>query len=119
MRADRTGVFGRPPASGESLASGRRGVELESLGRHAEAAAAFEAAGMPHAALRNWREAGEYEKALPHASGRTKVDLQWLIRAEKLMQRRPEGIQDRLEPAERKRLGKAMRMPRPRKTLFG
>ena len=119
MRADTTGAFGRPPASDEPLAYARRAVELESLGRHAEAAAAFEKAGMPRAALRNWREAGEYEKALPHASGRTKVDLQWLIRAEKLMQRRPEGIQDRLEPAERKRLGKAMRMPRPQKTLFG
>ena len=118
MRADRTGVSGRPPAIGEALASRRRAVELESHGRHAEAAAAFEEAGMPHSALRNWREAGEYEKALPHASGRTKVDLQWLIRAEKLMQLRPEGIQDRLEAAERKRLAKAMRMPRPQKTLF-
>lgn len=70
---------------------------------------------MPQDALRNWREAGEYEKALVHAEGKTRADLQWMIRAEKLMERRPDGIQDRLEMAERKRLGRAMRLPRPRK----
>lgn len=119
MQADRPGLFGRLQAEAESRGHRRRAVELERLGRHAQAAAAFEEADMPNAALRNWREAGEYERALPHASGQAKADLQWMIRAEKLMRRRPEGIQDRLEAAERKRLAKAMRLPKPRKTLFG
>ena len=93
----------------------QRAVELERLGRHMEAAAAFEDAGMPERALHNWREAGQYEKALPLATGKTEADLKWMIRAEKLMARRPQGIQDRLEDAERKRLGKAMRLPRPKR----
>ena len=117
-RADKPKVAERFLASEGSRDPRKLAVEYERLGRHAEAAAAFEEAGMPQQALRNWREAGEYERALPHAKGKTKADLQWMIRAEKLMHRRPEGIQNRLEVAERKRLAKAMRMPLPQKTLF-
>ena len=86
-------------------------IVSEGLGRHSQAAAAFEEAGMPQDAFRNWRKAGQYEKALPHAKGKTKADLQWMIRAEKLMHRRPREIQNRLTVAERKRLAKATRMP--------
>lgn len=92
-------------------------IVSEGLGRHPQAGAAFEAAGRPHDALLNWRKAGEYEKALPHARGQARADLQWMMRAEKLMHRRPPEIQDRLTVAERKRLAKATRMPvrrRPR-----
>ena len=117
-RADKSKVVGKILASEGPRDPGQLAVEFERVGRHSQAAAAFEEAGMPLHALRNWREAGEYEKALPHAKGQTKADLQWMIRAEKLMHRRPEGIQDRLEAAERKRLAKAMRMPMPRRTLF-
>jgi hypothetical protein len=119
VRADKSKVVEQSLAREGSRDPGKLAVEFERLGRHSQAAAAFQEAGMPQDALRNWREAGEYEKALPHAKGKTKADLQWMISAEKLMHRRPKGIQDRLEAAERKRLGKAMRMPMPRKTLFG
>ena len=70
---------------------------------------------MSQDALRNWRRAGEYEKALPHAGGDTKADLQWMIQSEKLMQLRPADIQNRLTAAERKRLAKATRMPTRRR----
>ena len=90
-------------------------IVSEGFGRHAQAAAAFEEAGMSQDALRNWRRAGEYEKALPHAGGDTKADLQWMIQSEKLMQLRPADIQNRLTAAERKRLAKATRMPTRRR----
>lgn len=90
----------------------------ERLGHHSRAAKAYEQAGMPVDALRNWRIAGEFDKAALHAKGKLKTDLMWMVRTEKLMQRRPKGIQDRLTPNERKRLSKAMRMPRRQKTLF-
>ena len=93
-------------------------IVSEGLGRHAQAGAAFEAAGMPQDALRNWRIAGDFEKALPLATGKTKADLQWMVKTEELMRRRPREIQDRLTVAERKRLAKAKRMPprqRPRR----
>lgn len=90
-------------------------IVSEGFGRHAQAAAAFEEAGMSKDALRNWRRAGEYEKALPHAWGDTKADLQWMIQAEKLMELRPGDIQNRLTVAERKRLAKATRMPTRRR----
>lgn len=93
-------------------------VVSEGLGRHAQAAVAFEEAGMSRDALRNWRRVGQYEKALRHAGGETRADLQWMIQAEKLMQLRPGNIQDRLTVGERKRLAKATRMP-PRRRRPG
>jgi hypothetical protein len=95
----------------ESPAPRQLAIVSEALGRHSQAGGAFEEAGMPQDAFRNWRKAGQYEKALPHAKGETKADLQWMIRAEKLMQHRPMEIQNRLTVAERKRLAKATRMP--------
>lgn len=65
--------------------------------------------------VHSWRKQGRFERALRLAEGRAKADLQWMIETESLMKRRPVGIQDRLTNAERKRLGKAMRLPRPRK----
>ena len=100
------------------LEAKQRAIESEESGRHSEAGAAFEEVGMPQDALRNWRVAGDFEKALPLAKGKAKADLRWLIRAEKHMRRRPHGIQDRLTVAERRRLAKAMRVPRPKKRLF-
>ncbi len=90
-------------------------IVSEGLGRHAQAARAFEKAGMQQPAFRNWRKAGQFEKALPYAKGKAKADLQWMIRAEKLMQRRPDDIQNRLTAAERKRLEAAKRMPARRR----
>lgn len=95
----------------ESPAPRQLAIVSEALGRHSQAGGAFEEAGMPQDACRNWRKAGQYEKALPHAKGEAKADLQWMIRAEKLMQHRPMEIQNRLTVAERKRLAKATRMP--------
>lgn len=65
--------------------------------------------------LENRRKQGSFESALPLAEGQAKADLQWMIKTESLMKRRPVGIQDRLTNAERKRLGQAMRLPRPKK----
>ena len=96
----------------------QRAMTAENRGRHSEAGAAFEDAGMPAEALRNWRLAAELEKALRLAKGEAKADLQWLALTELLMSRRPEGIQDRLTAAERRRLSKAMRLPLPSKKLF-
>lgn len=118
MRADKSKDFQKLLRTEKSRDLKDVAIELEQIGRHSDAAEVFEEAGMYQSALRNWREAGEFERALRHAKGRTKADLKWLISAERLMHFRPEGIQDRLEPAERKRLGKAMRMPMPQKTLF-
>ena len=91
------------------------GIVSEGTGRYSVAAEAFERAGMPEDALRNWRKGGQFEKALRHATRKTKADLQWMIRTEKLMKRRPDRIQDRLTVAERKRLARATRMPMRKK----
>ena len=96
----------------------RWAMTAENRGRHSEAGAAFEDAGMPVDALRNWRLAAEFEKAIRLAKGEAKADLEWLAMTELLMRRRPHGIQDRLTAAERKRLSKAMRLPLPSKTRF-
>ncbi len=119
VRSDKSKAVDQLRASGARRDPLDVAAEFERLGRHLLAAAVYEDAGMPEDALRNWREAGEHEKALPHATGQLQADLQWMIRVEKLMQRRPNGIQDRLETAERKRLAKAMRVPKPNKRLFG
>ena len=86
-------------------------IVSEGLGRHAQAAAAFEEAGRPQDALRNWRLVGDFHRALPLAEGKTKLDLQWLISVELHMQVRPGELQNRLTKAERRRLTNATRMP--------
>lgn len=91
----------------------RRAKAAENRGRHSEAGAAFEDAGMPVDALRNWRLAADFEKALELAKGTAQEDLKWLVLTEAIMRRRPDGIQDRLTAAERRRLSKAMRLPLP------
>ena len=91
-------------------------VESERSGRHWIAAEAYELAGMHQEAHRNWREAGHFIGALKLAKGQAKADLEWMIRTTALMVRRPIGLQDRLEPAERRRLAKAMRLPMRRKS---
>ncbi|MDE0102907.1 MAG: hypothetical protein OXN89_11050 [Bryobacterales bacterium] len=87
------------------------GMIAEGLGRYAQAATAFEDAALREAALRNWRLAGNFEKALSLADGQTKEDLQWLIATEKHMSVRPFELQERISPSERSRLTKATRMP--------
>lgn len=98
----------------ESPEPRRLAVVSEGLGLHSQAAAAFQEAELYQDALRNWRKDGKYEEALAHAKGKTKGDLEWMIKAEKLMERRPREIHNRLTVAERKRLAKATRMPRRR-----
>ena len=96
----------------------RRAKTAENRGRHSEAGAAYEDAGMPEDALRNWRLAADFKKAIQLAKGEEMEDLRWLVMTESIMRLRPDGIQDRLTAAERRRLSKAMRLPLPSKRLF-
>ncbi len=95
------------------------GLVAEGLGRYAQAGAAFEDAAMPEAALRNWRLAGNFEKALQLADGQTRKDLQWLIATEEHMRVRPVELQERISPSERSRLTRATRMPARRRPARG
>ncbi len=65
--------------------------------------------------LENRRKRGSFESALSLAEGQAKADLQWMIKTESLMKRRPVGIQDRLTTGERRRLGQVMRLPHRKK----
>ena len=85
------------------------GTILEKVGRKTEAAEAFELAGMPKDALRNWRDSGRIDKAVRLAEGEEKADLQWLVDMQELISQRPLRIQDRLDDSEKKRLNKMLR----------
>lgn len=76
----------------------------EAQGRHEEAAETFEAAGQAKDALRNWRLAGRWERAMPLAEEGTRADLAWLHEVDGIMGRRPEGHEGRLTPREGQRL---------------
>jgi len=82
----------------------RLGQLREAQGRPAEAAKAFEEVNAGADALRNWRAAGDWEKAVLLAEGEARRDLEWMIEHEQLYGRRPEGQRDRMTKAERERL---------------
>ncbi len=89
--------------------------------RHADAAGAFERAGMPADAYRQWRLAGDWDRALrladadPAAVGRPAEtdELAWLSALRVLIQRRPSGHDARLTPGERERIQRLLRSVDP------
>ena len=94
----------------------RSGRLSENLGRPAEAARHYEKAGMAADALRTWRLAAEWERAIVHAKGKEKRDLAWLISVEKSAGRRPQGIENRLTARERDKLSKLTKLPRAKRS---
>ena len=82
----------------------------EAENRFEEAAEAFGRAGAREDALRTWRAAGVWEKALNFAEGADKDDLQWLVELGALAVRRPVGLEERLTLAERRRLRNAWQL---------
>ncbi len=86
--------------SPDPLVSGR---VLEVLGRHAEAAPAFLAAGKPEGAARNWRLAGDLEQAERYADALPPgdaADLKWLCNLQRLIKAKPAKIGARLTVVE-------------------
>lgn len=94
----------------------RSGLHSEYLGRPAEAAQHYEKAGMADDALRTWRLAAEWEKAIVHAKGNEKKDLAWLVSVEKAAGRRPAGIENRMTAQEREKLAKLTKLPRAKRS---
>lgn len=94
----------------------RSGLHSEYLGRPAEAAQHYEKAGMADDALRTWRLAAEWEKAIVHAKGNEKKDLAWLVSLEKAAGRRPAGIENRMTAQEREKLAKLTKLPRAKRS---
>ena len=84
----------------------RIGRLREAQERYEEAGEAFEAAETPQEALRNWRFAGKWERALPLAGEdeAARMDLKWLNDVQVLLERQPEGHDDRLTAQESRRL---------------
>lgn len=94
----------------------RSGLHSEYLGRPAEAAQHYENAGMTDDALRTWRLAAEWEKAIVHAKGNEKKDLGWLVSVEKVAGRRPAGIENRMTKGEREKLARLTKLPRAKRS---
>ena len=88
------------------------GTILERVGRRSEAAEAFERAGLPRDALRNWRHSGRLDRAVPLADGEEKADLKWLLDVEGLIAQRPPHVEDRLSGAEKRRLNQVLQSAR-------
>ncbi|MCY4057715.1 MAG: hypothetical protein OXG44_06920, partial [Gammaproteobacteria bacterium] len=76
----------------------------EAQGRFDEAAEAFERAEMPEDALRAWRMAGRWEQAIRLAEGTERADLEWLGNLQRMAEKQPEDLGERLTPGERERL---------------
>lgn len=90
----------------------RTGRLREAQGRHEDAAEAFETAGAPEDALRNWREAGNWERALSLARGRDEAqvkDLGWLVDLQNLRERLPAKLTNRLTKGDEARLSELLR----------
>jgi hypothetical protein len=80
----------------------------EVSGHHTQAAEDFAGIDMPVDALRNWRLAGVWEKALPLASGQERENLAWLGQLEEKMAAKPSELEAWLTPAEKIRLKKVL-----------
>ncbi|MDE0659920.1 MAG: hypothetical protein OXI79_09775 [Gammaproteobacteria bacterium] len=76
----------------------------EAQGRFDEAAEAFERAEMPEDALRTWRMAGRWERAIRLAEGTERADLEWLGDLQRTVEEQPTDLGERLTPGERERL---------------
>ena len=86
----------------------RIGRLRESEGRLEEAADTFERAGLAADALRNWRNAGKWERAVELVEGAARTDLEWLVEMDALVRRRPAKQRKRLTAGERDRLGRLL-----------
>ena len=88
----------------------RTGRLREAQGRHEDAGHAFEACEALEDAFRNWREAGDWERAIqlakriPGIDESDKIDLKWLIDLEEIVTSRPHEISTRLTKREQDRL---------------
>ena len=76
----------------------------QAQGRFDEAAEAFERAEMPEDALRAWRMAGRWEQAIRLAEGTERADLEWLGDLQRMAEKQPKDLGERLTPGERERL---------------
>ena len=81
---------------------------LEKLGQPEEAAAHFERAGSSEDALRNWRVAGRWDRAVPLADGEQKADLEWMSEVEDIARRRPPGLETRMTHEEKLHLNRVV-----------
>ena len=94
----------------------RLGRLREAQGRLEDAAETFEQAKMPAEALRNWRNAGNWEQAVRLAAGAERSDLEWLVDLDAVVRRRPAEHRKRLTAGERHRLVQTLdsveRLPR-------
>ena len=94
------------------------GTVLEHSGRFIEAAENFELANKPLDSVRNWRQAGRFDRAVRLAQGQERRDLQWAHDMDQLIARRPRGIPERLTREEVRALNKRLKsaeMPLPKK----
>lgn len=80
----------------------------EAQGRFDEAAEAFERAEMAEDALRAWRMAGRWEEAIRLADGTERVDLRWLGELQRMVEKQPTDLGERLTAGERERLLRVM-----------
>ena len=76
----------------------------EAQGRFEEAAEAFERAEMQTDALRVWRLAGRWEQAIRLAEGTERADLEWLSELQRMVEKQPTDLGERLTSGERERL---------------
>lgn len=92
----------------------RMGRLREAQGKFKEAAEQFERASAPQDALRNWRAIGQWERACPLAEKDTpeRKDLEWLVRLQALLERRPDELAGRLTPEEAARFDKMLEKAR-------
>ncbi len=94
------------------------GPILEHSGRFIEAAENFELANQPVEAVRNWRQAGRFDRAAQLAKGQERRDLQWAHDMDQLIARRPKDLPERLTKQEVRVLNerlKSAQMPLPKK----
>ena len=80
----------------------------EAQGRFEEAAGAFERAELPTDALRVWRLAGRWEQATRLAEGTERADLEWLSELQRMVEKQPTDLGERLTSGERERLQRAV-----------
>ncbi len=81
-----------------------KGRLYEAEERYGEAAEAFYRIDAYVDALRNFRFAGDWNRAAPLAKDGVAEDLQWIIQLEDILKNRPAGLENRLTDAEKQKL---------------
>ena len=76
----------------------------EAEGNATEAVKLYEKAGAGEDTLRALRKGANWRKASPLSSDAEKSDISWLLRLERLVEKRPANLEKRLFPAETERL---------------